>query len=108
MAHVGLSSKDVMEGTFDPLGDKKYGDPDFSIGASVSSGLDVSFAASGKCTVSGTTLHIVGAGTCDITASQDGNGNYKAALPVTRCPRFGCPVPVTGTEQPVRRRQATW
>lgn len=39
----------------------------------------MSFAASGQCTVSGDVVHIKGAGTCFITASQAGNGSYNAA-----------------------------
>jgi chitinase len=70
--------------TFAALGGKTWGDPDFSVAASASSGLAVGFAASGTCTVSGSTLHITGAGSCTITASQAGNGNYNAATPVAR------------------------
>ena len=44
----------------------------------------MSFAASGSCTVSGTTVHITGAGSCTITASQAGNGNFNAAADVPR------------------------
>ena len=44
--------------TFAPLADKTYGDPDFTVSATASSGLPVSFTASGSCTVAGTTVHI--------------------------------------------------
>jgi hypothetical protein len=53
----------------------------------------VSFAASGNCTVSSSTLtagtstatvNIMGAGSCTLTASQAGNGNYGAATPVVQ------------------------
>ena len=57
--------------------DKTYGDPDFDVSATASSGLAVSFGASGSCTVSGQTVHLTGAGTCTITASQAGNANYQ-------------------------------
>ena len=53
--------------------------------ATASSGLAVSYAVSPNtvCTLgSGTTVNIVGAGTCTITASQAGDGNYNAATPV--------------------------
>jgi uncharacterized repeat protein (TIGR01451 family) len=70
--------------TFDPLGDKTYGDADFSVSASASSGLAVGFNASGNCTVSGSTVHITGAGSCTITASQPGDSNYNAASDVAQ------------------------
>ena len=55
--------------------------------ATASSGLAVSYAVSPNtvCTLgSGTTVNIVGAGTCTITASQAGDGNYNAATPVAQ------------------------
>jgi MBG domain (YGX type) len=70
--------------TFGPLANKAYGDADFALSASASSGLAVSFAASGSCTVSGATVHITGAGSCTITASQAGNSNYNSASDVLR------------------------
>ena len=70
--------------TFDPIADMTYGDADLSLNASASSGLAVSFDASGTCSVAGTTLHITGAGTCDITASQAGNTSFDAAADATR------------------------
>jgi Carboxypeptidase regulatory-like domain len=68
--------------SFGPLPDKTYGDPDFTVSATASSGLGVSFAASGQCTVSGSTVHLTGVGSCTITASQAGDGNYSAAADV--------------------------
>jgi len=72
--------------TFNALANKILGNPDFSVSATASSGLSVSFAASPSsvCTISGSTVHLVGAGTCTITASQAGNGNYNAASSVSR------------------------
>ena len=68
--------------TFGALADKTFGDADFAVSANASSGLPVSFAASGNCTVSGSNVHITGAGSCTITASQGGNANYNAAANV--------------------------
>ena len=53
----------------------------FQVAATASSNLTVSFATqtANKCTISGTTVTIVEAGTCTIRASQAGNNNYKAA-----------------------------
>jgi uncharacterized repeat protein (TIGR01451 family) len=70
--------------TFGALADKTYGDPDFNVSATASSGLSVSFSASGNCTVSGSTVYLTGAGSCTITASQAGDSNYNAAPDVAR------------------------
>jgi hypothetical protein len=64
---------------FGALGNKTYGDADFAVSASATSGLGVSFGASGNCTVNGSTIHITGAGSCTMTASQAGDSNYNAA-----------------------------
>jgi hypothetical protein len=46
----------------------------------------VSFASttSAVCTVSGSTVTLVKAGTCTIKATQAGNADYDAAAPVTQ------------------------
>src|SRR5262249_5346969 len=64
---------------FGPLGNKTFGDADFGVSATASSGLPVSFTASGTCSVTGSTVHIVHAGSCTITASQPGDGNWNPA-----------------------------
>jgi uncharacterized protein (TIGR03437 family) len=71
---------------FGPLSDAAYGIAPFSLNASVSSGLPVSFSSNSTsvCTVSGATVTILDIGTCSITASQSGNTNYTAAAPVPR------------------------
>jgi hypothetical protein len=69
---------------FAPLAAKTYDDPDFTVAASASSGLAVSFAASGSCAVSGATVHLTGAGSCTVTAGQPGDANYQAAASVER------------------------
>jgi hypothetical protein len=65
--------------TFGTLPGKTYGDADFTVSATASSGLGVSFTAAGPCTVAGSTVHLTGAGSCTITAAQAGAGNYLAA-----------------------------
>jgi hypothetical protein len=71
--------------TFDPLPDRSAIDADFTVSATATSGLPVSFAANGPCTVTGTTVHLTGAlGSCTITASQAGDGVYRPADPVSR------------------------
>jgi serine protease AprX len=62
--------------TFDAIPGKTFGDADFSVSAAASSGLAVSFSASGNCTISDSTVHITGAGSCTITASQAGLDVY--------------------------------
>jgi hypothetical protein len=69
--------------TFGPLADKVYGDA-FSISATASSNLPVSFTATGDCGVLGTSVTITAAGTCTITAHQAGNDDYTAAEDVSR------------------------
>jgi hypothetical protein len=86
--------------TFDPLPNKTYGDPDFTVSATASSGLAVSFAASGSCTVSAATLHLTGAGSCTVTASQPGDTAFNPAPDVSRT--FSIARAVQGAE---RRRQ---
>jgi uncharacterized repeat protein (TIGR03803 family) len=72
--------------TFNALSSKSVGDPSFTLGATASSGLAVSYGSSNAlvATVSGNTVTIVDAGTAVITASQLGNVNYNAAGDVTQ------------------------
>jgi hypothetical protein len=74
--YVGKQDQTI---TFGALANKTYGDADFGVTATASSGLAVSFAASGNCTASGSAVHITGAGSCTITASQGGNESYNPA-----------------------------
>jgi hypothetical protein len=70
--------------TFGLLPTKTFGDGPFTISASSSSGLPVSFSSSNTAiaTVSGNTITILGAGNVGILASQTGNANYNAATVV--------------------------
>jgi len=75
--------------TFNPLATKTYGDADFIVSATASSGLDVVFTSSDNniatCTgTNGTTITIVNAGTCDIYANQPGDAIYEAAPQVSQ------------------------
>jgi uncharacterized repeat protein (TIGR03803 family) len=72
--------------TFITMPGKTYGDADFNPGATASSGLAVTCSSSNTDLVSviGNNLHIKGAGTVYITASQAGNVNYHAATDVVR------------------------
>jgi hypothetical protein len=68
-----------------PPQSRSYGDPDFDP-ATASSGLQVSYTSSttNVCTIVNGKVHIVALGTCKVTASQPGNGNYNAATSVTQ------------------------
>ncbi|WP_167855038.1 T9SS type A sorting domain-containing protein [Hymenobacter wooponensis] len=69
--------------SFSELANKTYGDADFSLAASAPAGA-VSFTVKGPATLSGSTLHLTGAGTVTVTATQAGNSNYTAADEVER------------------------
>jgi hypothetical protein len=69
---------------FPAIADHTFGDPDFTVNATATSGLAVSFGAAGNCTVTGNTVHITGAGSCTITASQPGDDNFNPAPDVPR------------------------
>jgi uncharacterized repeat protein (TIGR01451 family) len=70
--------------TFGPLSNVTLGVAPFTIGATASSGLTVGFASTtpAVCTVSGSTVTVVAAGTCWIAASQPGSAAYAAATTV--------------------------
>jgi hypothetical protein len=70
--------------TFAALPDKTYGDLAFTVAATASSGLEVSFTAAGKCTISGATVTLTGAGSCTVTAHQGGNPSYHPAETVSQ------------------------
>ncbi|HYZ92007.1 MAG TPA: MBG domain-containing protein, partial [Actinomycetota bacterium] len=69
--------------------DKDYGSPDFQVDATAGSGLPVTFAASGQCTVAKNAdgnwmVTLTNTGSCTLTASQGGNNNWNAASPISR------------------------
>ncbi len=67
--------------TFEPLPAKTVDDADFTLTASASSSLPITYRSSDErvATVSGNTVMIVGAGTTTLTAHQAGNSSYRAA-----------------------------
>ncbi|HEY7329053.1 MAG TPA: choice-of-anchor Q domain-containing protein [Gemmataceae bacterium] len=84
--------------TFNALPARNYGEPDFTLTATASSGLPVSYAATGDATVyqdsSGNWFaHITGAGTAAITAAQAGNSAYSAAPNVSQSFAIGQATP---------------
>jgi hypothetical protein len=72
--------------SFDPITNKKIEDDDFLPSARSSSGLQVYFTCSNHyvATIVDNKVHIVGNGTCQIVAHQDGNDVYKPAKLVTQ------------------------
>jgi hypothetical protein len=60
-----------------------YGGAPYTVAAAASSGLSVAFStpgsSAGVCTVSGSTVSLVGGGTCTISANQAGNSTYAPA-----------------------------
>jgi hypothetical protein len=72
--------------TFAALPSRTLGDPGFTLNATSTSALTISYSSSNPAvaTIAGNTVTIVGAGTTNITASQAGNGNYNAATDVVQ------------------------
>jgi hypothetical protein len=72
--------------SFGLLSNHTYGDPDFALGATASSGLAVSYTATGSASIvtdaSGASyVHITGAGSATITAHQAGNSSCTFRMP---------------------------
>ena len=72
--------------TFNSLADVTYGDADFNLNATTTSGLAISYTSSNTsvATVSGNTVTIIGVGNTTITANQAGNNNYNTAIDVSQ------------------------
>ena len=72
--------------TFNPLPNRLANDPPSTLSATATSGLAVVFstASAGVCGVSGTTLTILGPGTCTVDANQPGNAGYNPAPQVSQ------------------------
>ena len=72
--------------TFAALSNRPLGAAPFALSAKASSNLPVTFVSNNNsfCTVAGTEVTLVAAGTCSLTASQSGNSVYGAAPSVTQ------------------------
>ncbi len=71
--------------TFPAIPNHAFGDAPFTLSATASSNLAVSYAVTaGPATVAGNTVTLTGAGTVTIQASQSGNATYAAATPVSQ------------------------
>lgn len=85
----GGTTKTDQTITFAALPNKVMGDPPFTVSATASSGLPVSFTTStpAVCTSGGTngaTITLQSTGTCTVAAAQAGNTTYNPAPPVSR------------------------
>jgi hypothetical protein len=80
---VGAAAQTI---TFASLPDKTFGDAPFTVSASATSGLPVTFTSTtlAVCTVTGATVTIKAAGSCAITAAQPGDASWQPAPSVTR------------------------
>lgn len=67
---------------FGPLAGIAFGDPAVPLSATATSGLPVAFTVAGPCTTDGSSVTATNAGTCTVTATQPGDGNWLAAPPV--------------------------
>ena len=81
---ISLASQTITGLT--PTSTKSTSDLPYALTAIASSGLTVTYTSSNPAvaTISGATVTIVGAGTTTITASEVGNSNYNAAIPLTQ------------------------
>jgi hypothetical protein len=73
--------------SFGALTAKTEGDPNFTLNATASSGLPVTYASTDKNIariIDGNRVMIMGVGSCDIIASQEGDGNYDNAPGVSQ------------------------
>ena len=106
------ATKESQTITFNTLADKTYGDANFDLTATASSGLPVSYTSSNTsvATISGSTVTIVGAGVTTITAKQLGNETYAMADSVNRILNVKpqAPVATEATNITVSSFQANW
>ncbi len=71
--------------TFPAISSQSIGSPDFSPGASDSSGDPVTYTAAGPCTITGAKqVHITATGTCTVTAHGVGDSNYEPPARVSQ------------------------
>jgi hypothetical protein len=81
-ATVAQRPQTIVFGTAAPVS-ATVGGPAYSVSASASSGLPVALsvdaASGGVCSISGTSVSFIGAGTCTIDANQGGNAEYAPA-----------------------------
>ncbi len=85
-----------QEITFGAIGPRLLGEQPVELEASASSGLPVTYSASGPCTVDEGILTILDSGSCSVSAFQAGDADWAAARQVSRS--FPIIAPVAGGE----------
>ena len=82
----GTIAKGTQTISFAALADASLSASPLTVSATSSSGLAVAFtsATTGVCTVSGTSVTLLGPGTCTLNADQAGDANWDAATQVQR------------------------
>jgi hypothetical protein len=77
---VGKANQTI---SFAPPGEKIFGAPPFTVSATASSGLPVTFSViDGPATITGSTVTLTGTGLVTLRASQGGDANFNAGPPV--------------------------
>jgi hypothetical protein len=84
--HIILATprRTPQEITFPDLASTIFGGPPLPVTATTTSGLPVTFTASGTCALTAGVVTLLGAGTCSVTASQAGDSTYLPATDVMR------------------------
>ena len=83
LTNSGQVIKGLQTITFPSISDKTFGVDDFDPGATASSGLPVMYSASDNCSIVSNQVHLTGAGSCTVTASQAGDDSFSPALDVS-------------------------
>ena len=80
---VGMVDQTI---SFGPLANATLADSPVTVSATASSGLTVTFSTTtpAVCVASGTSITLVGVGTCTVQADQAGDATYNPAPPVTQ------------------------
>ena len=86
MLEAAVAMPDGQGISFPEQSNRFMGEGPFAPGATTSSALAVTYAASpaNVCTSNGTLITLTGRGTCVVTASQAGGSGFRAAAPVAR------------------------
>jgi hypothetical protein len=69
---------------FGTIAGQVFGNAPFSVSASATSALVVTFTVTGPALIAGNSITITGAGTVTVTATQVGNANYNPANPIVQ------------------------
>ncbi len=106
------ATKESQTITFNTLTDKTYGDANFDLTATASSGLPVSYVSSNTsvAVIDGSTVTLTGAGITTITAKQSGDETYAKADSIDRVLNVKPqpPVSIDATNITVASFQANW